>query len=243
VSQTRPLSRRRSPVVPLLVALLVLLLLGGGLYVGDRYAERRAERETAVELQSQLGTPTVPAVDIQGRPFLTQVVARSVGTVRVVADDIPASGDGTLPIAHADLLLTDISSTDWFATMTASHAEGTARIDYSALEAVAGAPLTYVGNGRIQRISTTTIVGREVQVKITGRPELDAEAQTIALADPEISVAGVELPDFTAEALRRTLLDPIPVTGVPLGLRLTSIDPQDGGIFAGVVGDNIALAR
>jgi hypothetical protein len=243
VSQTRPWSRRRSPVVPLLVALLVLLLLGGGLYVGDRYAERRAEHETAVELQSQLGTPTVPAVDIQGRPFLTQVVARSVGTVRVVADDIPASGDGTLPIAHADLLLTDISSTDWFATMTASHAEGTARIDYSALEAVAAAPLTYVGNGRIQRISTTTIVGREVQVKITGRPELDAEAQTIALADPEISVAGVELPDFTAEALRRTLLDPIPVTGVPLGLRLTSIDPQDGGIFAGVVGDNIALAR
>ncbi len=243
MSQTRPRSRRRSPVVPLLVALLVLLLLGGGLYAGDRYAEQRAERETAVELQSQLGTPTVPAVDIQGRPFLTQVVARSVGTVRVVADDIPASGDGTLPIAHADLLLTDISSTDWFATMTASHAEGTARIDYSALEAVAGAPLAYVGNGRVQRISTTTIVGREVQVKITGRPELDAEAQTIALADPEISVAGVELPDFTADALRRTLLDPIPVTGVPLGLRLTSIDPQDGGIFAGVVGDNIPLTR
>ena len=243
MSQTRPRGRRRSPVGPLLVVLLVLLLLGGGLYVGDRYAEQRAERETAVELQSQLGTPTAPAVDIQGRPFLTQVVARSVGTVRVVADDIPASGDGTLPIAHADLLLTDITSSDWFATMTVSHAEGTARIDYPALEAVAGAPLTYVGNGRLQIVPTTSIVGREVKAEITGRPELDAEAQTISLADPEITIAGVDLPGFTADALLRALLKPIPVTGVPLGLRLTSVDPQDAGIFAGVAGDGIPLTR
>ena len=63
-----------------------------------------------------------------------------MGTVRVVVDDIPATGDGTLPIAHVDLVLSDVSSTDWFATMTVSHAEGTARIDYPALQAVAGAP-------------------------------------------------------------------------------------------------------
>jgi len=243
VSQTRPRGRRRSPAGPLLVVLLVLLLLGGGLYVGDRYAEQRAERETAVELQSQLGTPTAPAVDIQGRPFLTQVVARSVGTVRVVADDIPASGDGTLPIAHVDLLLTDIRSNDWFATMTASHAEGTARIAYPALEAVAGAPLTYVGNGRLQIVNTTTVLGQEVEAEITGRPQLDAEDQTITLTDPEITVAGVDLPGFTADALLRALLKPIPVTGVPLDLRLSSIDPQEGGLYAGVVGDGITLSR
>ncbi|HZA71982.1 MAG TPA: DUF2993 domain-containing protein [Propionibacteriaceae bacterium] len=240
MSQTR---RRRSAVGPLLIVLIVLALLGGGLYLGDRYAEQRAEREVASVLQSQLGTPETPAVDIAGRPFLTQVVARSVGTTRVVADNIPASGDGALPIAHADLVLTDVTSTDWFTTMTASHAEGTARIDYSALEAVAGAPLTYVGNGRVQIDQTTTIVGREVKTEITGRPELDAEAQTITLTDPEISVAGVDLPGFTADALLRTLLKPIPVTGVPLGLQLSSIDPQDGGIYAGVVGDGIPLSR
>ena len=74
-------------------------------------------------------------------------------------------------------------------------------------------------------------------------PQLDVEAQTIALADPEISVAGVELPDFTADALREALLDPIPVTGMPLGLRLSSIDPQDGGLFAGVVGDGLTFTR
>jgi LmeA-like phospholipid-binding len=236
-------TRRRSPLGPLLVVLVVLALVGGGLYLGDRYAEQRVEREVAAQLQSQLGTPAPPAVDIQGRPFLTQVMARSVGTVQVVVDDIPATGDGTLPIAHVDLVLSDVSSTDWFTTMTVSHAEGTARIDYPALQAVAGAPLTYVGNGRLQIVQTATVVGREVKAEITGRPELDAEAQTITLTDPEITVAGVDLPGFTADALLRALLKPIPVTGIPLDLRLSSIDPQEGGLYAGVVGDNIPITR
>lgn len=242
MSQTRPRARRRSAGGPLLIVLLVLALLGGGLYLGDRYAEQRAEREVAAVLQSQLRTPGTPAVDIEGRPFLTQVVARSVGTVRVVVDDIPAT-DGTLPVAHADLVLTDVTSPDWFTTMTVSHAEGTARIDYSALQAVSGAPLSYVGNGRVQIIQTASIVGREVQAEITGRPELNVPGQTITLTDPEISVAGVDLPGFTADALLSALLRPIPVTGVPLGLQLSSIDPQDGGLYAGVVGDAIPITR
>ena len=226
-----------------MVVLLVLILLGGGLYLGDRYAEQRAERQAAARLQSQLGTPDRPTVDIEGRPFLTQVVARSVGRVRMVADDIPAAGDGTLPVAHADLVLTDITSADRYATMTVSHAEGSARIDYAALQAVAGAPLTYVGNGRLQIVNTTTVLGREVEAEITGRPQLDAEDQTITLTDPEITVAGVDLPGFTADALLRALLKPIPVTGIPLDLRLSSIDPQDDGLYAGVVGDGITLTR
>ena len=171
----RRASPRRSPLGPLLVVLVVLALIGGGLYFGDRYAEQRAEREIAAELQSQLGTPDRRrrSTSRAGRSS-PRWLARSVGTVRVVVDDIPATGDGTLPIAHADLVLTDVTSTDWFATMTVSHAEGTARIDYPALQAVAGAPLTYVGNGRLQIVQTATVVGREVKAEITGRPELDA---------------------------------------------------------------------
>ena len=70
-----------------------------------------------------------------------------------------------------------------------------------------------------------------------------SQAQTITLTDPEITVAGVDLPGFTADALLRALLKPIPVTGVPLGLQLSSIDPQDGGLYAGVVGDTIPITR
>jgi hypothetical protein len=222
---------------------VVLALLGGGLYFGDRYTERRAESEAAAELQKHLGTAQQPAVDIEGSPFLTQVVARSIDSVHVVADDMNAASDVLLPIAHADLVLTDVTTTDWFASMTVTHAEGTARIDYSALQGLAKVPLTYVGNGRVRIDTSATVVGREVKAQITGSPRLEVEDQTITLADPDITVAGVNLPGFTANALLRALVKPIPITGVPLDLRLTSIDPQDSGIHAVLVGDSIPITR
>jgi LmeA-like phospholipid-binding len=222
---------------------VVLALLGGGLFLGDGYAEKRAENQAALELQEQLGTPQPPAVDMEGSPFLTQVAARSLRSVRVVADGIGTTREGLLPIAHADLVLTDVTTTDWFASMTVSHAEGTARMDYSALQTLAKVPLTYVGSGRVQVLTTATIVGEEIKAQITGTPRLDVEDQTITLADPDITVAGVNLPGFTSDALLRALLKPIPITGVPLDLRLTSIDPQDSGIHAVVVGDSIPITR
>jgi hypothetical protein len=221
----------------------VLVLLGGGLYLGDGYAEKRAENQAAVELQRQLGTPQPPAVDIEGSPFLTQVAARSIHSVHVVADDVNGTSETLLPIGHADLVLTDVVTADWFASMTVTHAEGTARIDYQDLQRLAKVPLTYVGNGRVRVDATATVVGREVKAQITGTPRLDVEEQTIALGDPHITVAGVNLPGFTAAALLRVLLKPIPITGVPLELRLTSIDPQDSGIHAIVIGDNIPIGR
>lgn len=236
-------ARRRSPLPALLVVLLVLGLIGGGLFFADGYTERRAESETATELQRQLGTPNPPAVDIQGDPFLTQVAARSVRSVRLTIDDIPAAGEGYLPVAHADLQLSDVTTTDWFATMTVSRVEGNARIEWAALQAVAGAPLTYVGEGRVQVVSTTTVIGREVKAEITGTPALDEPSQTITLADPKVNVAGVELPGFTADALLKAVLKPIPVTGVPFNLRLTAIDPQESGLYADVAGDQVPITR
>ena len=227
----------------LVLLVVVLGLLGGGLYVGDGYAERRAENEAAAELQQELGTAQPPAVDIAGSPFLTQVVGRSIDSVHVVADGVNATSDALLPIAHADLVLTDVTTTDWFASMTVSHAEGTVRIDYSALQRLAKVPLTYVGNGRVQIDTAATVLGRQVTARITGTPRLDVEDQTITLTDPDITVAGVDLPGFTANALLRALVKPIPITGIPLGLRLTSIDPQDSGIHAAVVGDNVPINR
>ena len=243
MSQTRPRTRRRSILPALLVVVLVLGLLAGGLVVADGYGERRAEQESAAELQRQLRTPGPPAVDIGGDWFLPQVVGRSLDTVRVVLDDIPAAGEGSLPVAHADLVLNDVTTVDWFASMTVAHAEGTARIEWSDLPSVGGSPLRYVGSGRVQVEPTTTVLGRQVRATITGIPELDAAAQTITLGDPKISVAGVDLPGFTADALLQALLQPIPVTGIPFELRLTSIDPQETGLYAGLAGDGITITR
>ena len=60
---------------------------------------------------------------------------------------------------------------------------------------------------------------------------------------PTMSVATITLPEFTAKALLRALLKPIPVSGVPFGLTLTSVSALDDGLHADIVGDNLAISR
>ena len=234
---------RRGPWRGIIILLVVLALLGAGLYFVDGYAEREVERIATSDLQRQLATPEPPTVDIEGSAFLPQVAARSFGSVHVVADQVGARSEQTLIIAHVDLRLTDVSNQDWFNTMTVSHAEGTARIDYDVLQAMAGIPLTYVGDGRVEITTTTTVLGQNVNARITGKPRLNVSDQTVTLADPQITVAGVNLPEFTAQALLRAVLKPIPIGSLPMGLTVIAIDPRDDGIHADLVGDNLPITR
>jgi LmeA-like phospholipid-binding len=236
-------SRRPSAVRGLVVLVVVLGLVVVGLYFGDRYARARVEARAAAQLQQHLGTPDLPQVDIAGTPFLTQVAARSIGSVHVVADDLGATTDAAVPVKHADLTLTDVTTTDWFTTMTAGHAEGTAQLDYAVLEKLAGMPLTYLGNGRVQVTEATRVFDQPVKAVITGAPRLDVSAQTITLVNPTITIAGINLPDFTAQALLNALLKPIPVRGVPLGLTLSGLTAEDDGVHADLVGDNLPISR
>ena len=77
---------------------------------------------------------------------------------------------------------------------------------------------------------------------ITGTPRLNAKEQTITLSDARISVAGVNLPDFTAQALLAALLRPIPLKGIPLGLTASRITAAEDGVHVDLVGDNLTVA-
>ena len=174
-------------------------------------------------LQPQLGTPQPPMVDIEGFPFLTQVAADSIGRAHVLADQLGETTKAPVILAHADLVMTDVDTNDWFKSMKVAHTEGTGRLDYTRLSSLAGAPLAYGGDGRVEIVVNTTVVRREVEAVITGLPRLNANEQTMTLSDAKIAVAGVNLPDFTAQALLAAALRPIPLKGMPLGLTVTEI--------------------
>jgi hypothetical protein len=231
-----------SPLIAVLIIIVGVALLAAGLYAGDRFALRRAERQAAATLQTHLGTPEPPLVNIDGFPFLTQVASGSIGTMHVVADQLGETTKSPIIVAHADLVMTDVGTTDWFKTMSVSHAEGPARIDYSRLSAVAGAPLAYGGEGRLEIVVKTTVVGREVEAVISGSPRLNVKEQTMTLSDAKISVEGVNLPDFTAQALLAALLRPIPLKGMPLGLTVTKIVAAEDGLHVDLAGDNLTVS-
>jgi hypothetical protein len=237
----RPRLGLASPWVTILIIILGIALLGTGLYFGDRFAQHRAEQRAAAALQPRLGTPQPPQVDIEGFPFLTQVASRSIDRVHILADQIGATNEALLALAHADLVLTDVVTSDWFETMTIRHAEGPALLDYATLSALAGAPMTFANDGRVELVIKTTVFGRDVEAVISGTPRLDTKDQTMTLSDAKISVAGVNLPEFTAQALLAALLNPIPLKGMPLGMTVTRITVAEDGAHLDLVGDNLAV--
>jgi LmeA-like phospholipid-binding len=232
---------RGSPLVVVLIIIVSVVLLCVGLYAGDRYAVRRAEQQVAAELQPQLGTPQPPQVDIEGFPFLTQIASGSIGKVHVVADQLGETTQAPLILAHADLVMTDVATDDWFKTMKVARTEGPALIDYAKVSSVAGAPLTYGGDGRVEIVVKTVVLRREVDAVISGSPRLNAKEQTMTLSNARIAVAGVNLPDFTAQALLAALFKPIPLKGMPLGLTVTHIVAAEDGMHVDLAGDNLTV--
>ena len=242
MNRSRTSRLRGSPLVGVLIIILIAGLLVVGLYVGDRYAHRRAEQQVAALLQTQLGTPQPPMVNIEGFPFLTQVAADSIGRIHVVADQLGETNKAPVILAHADLIMTDVDTNDWFKSMKVAHSEGKARLDYAKLSSLAGTPLAYGGEGRVEIAVNTTVVRREVEAVITGSPRLNAKDQTMTLSDASIAVAGVKLPDFTAQALLAAVLKPIPLKGMPLGMTVTKIAAAEDGLQVNLAGDNKTIS-
>lgn len=236
-----PRRRGSSALVGVLLVLVVAALLVGGLAVTDRYIHGRVQEQVANQLQAQLGTPQAPQVTIEGFPFLTQVAAGSISRVHLVADQVGRDVQSSVVIGHVDLYLTDVVSQDRFATMTVSHAEGTALLDYAEVQSLSSVPLIYVGGGRFQVDTATTVFGQQVKAKVTGGLALNSSDQTVSMTDPTVQVGDVTLPQIASDALIKAVIKPVPITGVPFDLRLTSIDAQDDGLHAGVVGDNIPV--
>ena len=233
------LRRHRSALTFVGVVLLLAGLLAAGLYGVDRWAQNGVERQVAKNLHSALETPSEPQVSIDGFPFLTQVATRNIRQVHVVADDVGATGDNALGLAHVDLLLSEVMTTDWFQTMTASHIEGTGLIDYAALEHVATVPVSYAGDGRIRwkprrRFSAR---GGRTDHRIASVGAWRASHHARRSHDQGCVV---DLPDFSDGATANGG-ETHPLRGLPLRLAVTSVSPEADALRVGVAGDDVPL--
>lgn len=225
---------------------MLLLMLLALLVVADRVADRVAERRVAQQLSRQLGNGGRPKVDIEGFPYLTQALSRRFSSVHVVDDNIVAPGSGAtngrpVLLRHLDVRLQRVTSSDRFRTGKAGHLDGTATIDYPTVQQLTKQPLTFAPGGRVEARVPTTVAGFQVTADVVGKPVLDVGDQTLTLADPKMSVAGVEVPGATAQALLGQVLKPVPITGLPFGASLTSITATEQGLVAGVTASEVAL--
>ena len=241
VMPAQPPAPRHSPVRSVVVVVLAVVVCVGLVIGGDYAARAWADSEVAERLQPKLGTPTLPTVDVGSFPFIPQALSGDVSSVRVQAQDVGVTTGEKLQLRQLDVTATGVHSDDRFQTSTADHVQGTALIDLSALSELVGEKVSSAGDGKVSFTRTTSVLGQQLQVVVTGRPSLDAAAQTLTLADPSVEVANVTLPQTVVDLLIRTLVKPVDITGIPLGLKLTSVSIDDTGVTAEVAGDDVAL--
>lgn len=235
-------ARRR--LHPLLVLVIALVVLAGLLVLTDRVAAAVVERQVASRLQTELASVEAPDISVDGFPFLTQALAGDLAAVHVVADGIngtPGQPEGTVQVAHTDLRLTDVRSPDRYTTVTAGSVEGTAELDYAAISGLAGYPITYGGDGRVQVDLERTVLGVSVNATVTGVPTLDVEAQTLTITDPKAEFAKIGVADSVTQAVVDLIVKPIPLAGIPLDLQVGSITPTEANVVVGITGTDVRL--
>ena len=82
------------------------------------------------------------------------------------------------------------------------------------------------------RIDFSVPIGRlSIDGYITGRPQLDVEAQTITVVDPQVSVASVDVPQAVVDAVSRLVLQPIPIQNLPYDISVTGLTVQPDGLL------------
>ena len=225
-----------------MIAVISVLAVLAVLIAGDRVANAVAQNVLATQLQSELSTPTKPDVSIGGFPFVTQVLGGSFSSVQVTADDATVKeGPTSVAIAHLDATLTGITATDRYQNIVADRGEATALVDWTGVSTLAGHQLSYEADDRM-RIDFSVPIGRlSIDGYITGRPQLDVDAQTITVADPQVNVASVDVPQAVVDAVSRTVLQPMPIQNLPYDISVTGLAVQPDGLVLSGTGQDIPV--
>lgn len=141
----------------------------------------------------------------------------------------------------------DVHATGQDVRMTSSGLRaGTLRLvatlpfDAAARQVGRGVQLYAAGGGKAGVRRTTTLLGRQVQVRATGTVravdgQLVIEPETVDLGGPEVLDAALSATVRRLVTIRHT------VQGLPAGMRLTHVEVTDGGFRATLDGSGVVL--
>lgn len=222
-----------------LIWLVVLVLLGGGAFLGDNYVRGQAEDQARMEIAAGLGASDDLSVSLGGFPFTLALVSRSVPNAAITASSVPLEVDGQ------KLSLTDVSITTGTVRMLdtqvqAANVAGAAELSYADLEQLAGVPVGYAGDGRLELRYTTSVLGQEVALAVSALPVLDTAAASIQLTDPSVEVNGSKFDLPVEQRLIDSLVKPIDLK-LGYGLAVTAITPAESGLSIAFGGPEVTL--
>lgn len=250
----RPKRRRGRGLLITLVILLIII--GGVLFAGDRigrsYAERMISDKVSDQVANQKATSEKPDVTIEGFPFLTQVLHGRYDEIKIELADFsgPADRNGTKKIK---LPLLDIRAKDVKASMhtlrsggdiVAGTVTGTGTIDYKQLAALIDQPgLTLTEkDGRLTGSAKVNALGQSFDV--TGAAKLSVSDGLV-----HVRFADVDSPDLPnvpgIKALVAGYADKlgidVRVPTLPLKLKVREVQPETDGLKFTAGASNVTL--
>ncbi|MEV5235291.1 DUF2993 domain-containing protein [Streptomyces pseudogriseolus] len=240
------------------ILLIIAVILGALFTAVDRVAVHLAEGEAADRLRASEGLASTPDVDINGFPFLTQVLGGSLDEVQVGISDYEAGAgeDGrTIRIADLRADLKGVEFSGDFGSAVADSATGTATLSYDELLRTAKAEPTQVapgitaevvalsdgGNGKIKVALETTVLGTKLPEPVPVLSSVTVvDGNTVRVrADALPVLGGVEI----AESKVRQITDfEQRIDGLPGGISLEKVQAAGDGVEVTVTGKGVRLA-
>lgn len=225
--------RRRHP---LRIVIIVLIVIIGLLVAADFAARAFAENKAASEIQQQ-GFPKKPSVDIEGFPFLTQVLARDFKTIKVSSSDIK---EGPLEIATIDATADSVHLNSGFSGGTITTVDGTATVTFpalaSAMTSEAG-PLGALANaGLTLSEAGPNEVKATIDLVVTSGTAVWRVTRT---GSNELNIALVSSGGITSGLLGPLDNINLRLPALPLGLKIQTVSVTPTGLLASVTGQDV----
>jgi len=235
--QRRPRRRRmrRSVMAGFIVVVLLILLV-----IADRVACAVAENQFASQMVAK-GLPVKPSVNIEGFPFLNQLLSKDFKKVDISASNVPA-GPVTISTVHATIDGLHISSLSSNASARVDHLDATAFVSFGSILGGAGigdaTGVTATQDGP-DKIKITAGLGglasdtEELQISQSG-------PQTISIKLLDNGGALGSIGSILGSASSFSFNLP---KGVPASLRITHLTLNSQGLTVSAAASNAVLSQ
>jgi len=222
--------------------LIGIVILAALLVAADRISVAVAENQISDRLASAYGLAGKPGVTITGFPFLTQVVTGDYRQIDVSANQV--SADGAV-LHHLNVRLTGVHATvsqvlgNGSSMVTADRAAGSAMVGFGTVDHRLPSGFQLHPDGKNLSVSGNLAVGG-ARIPVSATVTLGVSGSGISVTPVHVSVPGVAtLPSAYSSQLRVV----VPLSTLPLHLRLTSVHVTPDGLRIGAAARDVQFAR
>ena len=224
----------------LLIGVAVLAVL---LVTADRIAVAVAENQISDRLTSAYGLPDKPGVSIAGFPFLTQVAAGDYRQIDVSASQVPADG---VTLHNLNVRLSGVHATvgqvlgNGSSMVTAERAAGSAMVGFGTVDR------RLPGGFRLHRDGKNLSVSGKLayhgaHIPVSATVALGVSDSGIRVTPVRVDVPGI--PSLPVSAYSSQLRIVVPLSTLPLHLRLTSVHVTPDGLRIAASARHVQFAR